>query len=54
MEMYSTKEAARIPGLSQNHARLLARKSLIKDKRLGHDWAMLELDCTGKKKPKRG
>jgi len=50
--MYSTKEAAQIPGLSQDHVRLLARKGLIKSKRLGHDWVVLELDYSRKRKPK--
>ena len=52
--MYSTKETAQIPGLSQNHVRLLERKGLIKAKGLGHYWVVLELDCTGKKKTKKG
>ena len=52
--MYLAKEAARIPGLSQDHVRLLERKGLIKTKRLGHYWVVLELGCTGKKKTKRG
>ena len=50
--MYSTKEAAQILGLSQDHVRLLSRKGLIKAKRLGHDWVVLDLDYTRKRKPK--
>lgn len=50
--MYSTKEAAELLGLSQDHVRLLARKGIIKAKRLGHDWVILELDYQRKRKPK--
>jgi hypothetical protein len=52
--MYSTKETAQIAGLSQNRVRLLEKKGLIKAKRLGHYWVVLEIDCTGEKKTKRG
>ena len=47
--MYSTKEAADRLGLSQDHVRLLARKGLIKAKRLGHDWLILELNYQRKR-----
>ena len=50
--MYSTKEAGERLGLSQDHVRLLARKGLIKAKRLGHDWVILDLNYTRKRKPK--
>ncbi|MHA1940057.1 MAG: helix-turn-helix domain-containing protein [Candidatus Thorarchaeota archaeon] len=50
--MYSTKEAAGILGLSQDHVRLLARTGLIKAKKLGHDWLVLDLNYTRKRKPK--
>ena len=50
--MYSTKEAAEKLGLSQDHVRLLARKGVIKAKRLGHDWVVLDLNYTRKRKPK--
>ena len=50
--MYSTKEAAQKLGLSQEQVRLLARKGVIKAKRLGHDWVVLELNYTRKRKPK--
>jgi len=52
--MYSTKEAADKLGLSQDHVRLLARKGLIEAKRLGHDWVVLDLNYTRKRKPKGG
>ncbi|MFC2065980.1 helix-turn-helix domain-containing protein [Chloroflexota bacterium] len=50
--MYSTKEAAALLGLSQDHVRLLARKGTILAKRLGHDWVVLSLDYQRKRKPK--
>ena len=52
--MYSTKEAAERLGLSQDHVRLLARKGIIKAKKLGHDWVVLDLNYTRKRKPKGG
>jgi len=51
--MYSTKEAAEKLGLSQDHVKLLARKGLIKAKKLGHDWLILSLDYERKRKPKQ-
>ncbi len=53
MLMYSTKEAAERLGLSQDHVRLLARKGVIQAKKLGHDWVVLDLTYTRKRKPKR-
>ena len=50
--MHSTKEAAERLGLSQDHVRLLARKGIIKAKKLGHDWIVLDLNYTRKRKPK--
>ena len=52
MQIYSTKETAEILGLSQSHVQLLVRKGMIKAKRLGHDWVVLELDYQRKRKPK--
>ncbi len=52
--MYSTKEAAHRLGLSQDHVRLLARKGVIKAKKLGHDWVVLDLSYARKRKPKGG
>ena len=52
--MYSTKDAAVKLGLSQDHVRLLARKGLIKANKLGHDWVVLDLNYTRKRKPKEG
>ena len=50
--MYSTKEVAELLGLSQSHVRLLARKGIIKSKRLGHDWVVLDLNYARKRKIK--
>ena len=52
MPMYSTKEAAEMLRLSQAHVRLLARKGVIKAKRVGRDWVVLDLNYTRKRKPK--
>ncbi len=51
-QVYSTKEAGEILGLSQDHVKLLARKGLITAKKLGHDWVVLDLDYTRKRRPK--
>ena len=50
--MYSTKEAAELLGLSQAHVRLLAKQGIIEAKKLGHDWVLLDLNYTRKRKPK--
>jgi excisionase family DNA binding protein len=50
--MYSTEEAARILGLSQDHVRLLARTGVISAKKVGRDWVVLDLNYTRKRKPK--
>ncbi|MFC2067714.1 hypothetical protein ACFLTP_01690 [Chloroflexota bacterium] len=52
--MYSTKEAGKRLGLSQDHVRLLARKGIIEAKRLGHDWIVLDLTYKRKRKLKTG
>ena len=54
MPIYSTKEAAEKLGLSQSHVQLLVRMGIIKAKRLGHDWVVLDLNYTRKRKPKGG
>jgi len=52
--MYSVKEAAKRIGISERHLRLLLERGEIKGKKLGHDWVVLELDYTRKRKPKGG
>ncbi|MFH1652293.1 MAG: helix-turn-helix domain-containing protein [Chloroflexota bacterium] len=50
--MYSTSEAAEKLGLSQDHVKLLARRGIIKAKKVGRDWVVLSLDYQRKRKPK--
>jgi excisionase family DNA binding protein len=50
--MYSTKEAANRLKLSQDHIRLLARGGLIKARKIGRDWVVLDLNYTRKRKSK--
>ena len=50
--MYSTKTAAYKLGLSQVQIRLLARTGVIKAKKFGRDWVILDLNYTRKRKPK--
>ena len=52
--MYGTKEAAGILGLSQDHVRLLARTGVIKAKKVGRDWVVLDLNYKRKRIPKGG
>lgn len=51
--MYSVKEASKKLGLSTSHIRRLLKANLIKGKRLGHDWIVLDLSYKRKRKPKR-
>ena len=53
VDIYSTKEAAEKLGLSQAHVKLLARKGVIKAKKVGRDWIVLDLDYQRKRKPKQ-
>ncbi len=52
--MYSTKEAGKLLGLSQEHVRILARTGVIEAKKIGRDWIVLDLNYTRKRKPKGG
>ena len=52
--MYSVKEASGKLGISERHLRLLLEKGKIKGKKLGHDWVVLDLNYTRKRKPKGG
>jgi hypothetical protein len=47
--MNSTKEAATRLKLSQEHVRLLARSALIRARKIGHDWVVLDLNYTWKR-----
>ena len=48
----STKEAAKILGLSQDHVRRLLEQGKLKGKRIGNSWVVLELNYQRKRKPK--
>jgi len=50
--MYSTREAAAMLGLSQDHVRLLAKTGMVKAQKIGRDWVVLSLDYKRKRKPK--
>jgi excisionase family DNA binding protein len=50
--MYSTKEAAKLLGLSPDHVKFLARKGFLEAKKIGRDWVILSLDYQRKRKPK--
>jgi excisionase family DNA binding protein len=52
--MYSTDEAGKKLGLSQDHVRLLARTGIIKAKKVGRDWVVLDLHYKRKRRPKGG
>jgi len=50
--MYSTREAGEKLGLSKEHVRLLVRQGIIKGKKLGRDWIVLDLSYKRKRKAK--
>jgi excisionase family DNA binding protein len=50
--MYSTKEAAKILGISDAHLRRLLAKGKVAGKKLGHDWVVLGLNYKRKRRPK--
>jgi excisionase family DNA binding protein len=52
--MYSTREAAKLLGLSPDHVKLLARNGVIEAKKVGRDWVVLSLDYQRKRRPKGG
>jgi len=51
-KMYSTEEAAKLLGLSQDHVKRLARDGTIKATKVGHYWVILSLKYERKRKPK--
>ena len=51
--LFSTKQAALKLGLSQAHIRRLLEGGQLSGYKLGHDWAVLNLDYKRKRKPKR-
>jgi len=52
--MYSVKEASTKLGISERHLRSLLEKGEIKGKKLGHDWVVLDLNYTRKRKVRGG
>jgi excisionase family DNA binding protein len=50
--MWSTKEAAKIMGISDSQLRRLLERKLVKGHKIGHDWIVLSLDYKRKRKPK--
>jgi len=50
--MYSVREAALEMHISDSHCRRLLERGQIKGRKLGHDWVVLSLDYTRKRKPK--
>lgn len=50
--MYSVKEAAQKIGVSERHLRSLLEKGQVKGKKLGHDWVVLDLHYSRKRKVK--
>jgi hypothetical protein len=52
--MYSVKEASQKIGVSERHLRSLLEKGQVKGKKLGHDWVVLDLNYSRKRKVKGG
>ena len=48
------REAGKKMGRSERHLRLLLERGGIKGKKLGHDWVVLDLNYTRKRKVKGG
>jgi len=43
MEIYSTRQAAEILGVSQKMITYLLRRKKLKGRKLGHEWVVLDL-----------
>ena len=52
MPMYSVKEAAGKPGVSERRVRVSLSENRIEGKKVGRDWAVLSLDYKRKRRPK--
>ena len=44
MEIYSTRQAAEILGVSQKMITYLLRRNKLKGRKLGHEWMVLDLN----------
>jgi excisionase family DNA binding protein len=49
-DIYSVEEAAEKLNLDPSHVRRLLKQGLIEGKKLGHDWVVLSLDYSRKRK----
>ena len=52
--MYSVKEASEKLGISERHLRTLLQTGQIKGKKLGHDWLVIDLSYTRRRRVKGG
>ena len=52
--MYSTREAGKKLGISQDHVRLLVRTGVIEGKKIGRDWIVLDLNYKRRRRPGGG
>jgi excisionase family DNA binding protein len=50
--LLSSKEAAQILGLSPDHIRRLIKDGVLKGKKIGNSWVVLELNYRRKRRPK--
>lgn len=50
--LLSTKEAAAVLGLSQDHVRRLLEEGRLTGKKVGNSWVVLELNYQRKRRPK--
>jgi hypothetical protein len=50
--MHSVSEAAAKMGLTERHVRFLLERGRLTGRKLGHDWVVLSLDYTRRRKPK--
>lgn len=50
--LLSTKEAAEVLGLSQDHIRRLLEEGKLRGRKIGNSWVVLELNYERKRRPK--
>ena len=54
MKIWSVQQAAQAIGISERRVRTLLAEGRIKGQKLGHDWAILDLNYARRRKSKRG
>ena len=54
LKLYSVKQADTRMGISQQHLRLLLKNGIVDGVKLDGTWVVLDLNYTGKRKPKGG